>query len=192
MPTRSTSDSPLASVVSVAVGSTNPVKLAATRAVFQRVARAASVEAVSVESTVPAQPIGDEETVRGALARARAARAVAQAELGVGIEGGVVRDDTGSLRTCAWAAVVGANDREGVGGSLAMQLPPRVAELIRDEGLELGVAMDRLTGERNTKHGKGAVGILTSGLVDRQAAYEVILTYALAPFLTPELWTRGD
>jgi non-canonical (house-cleaning) NTP pyrophosphatase len=39
-----------------------------------------------------------------------------------------------------------------------------------------------------TKHGKGAVGILTAGLVDRQRAYEVLVSYALAPLLTPELW----
>jgi non-canonical (house-cleaning) NTP pyrophosphatase len=35
-----------------------------------------------------------------------------------------------------------------------------------------------------------AVGILTAGLVDRQRAYEVLVSYALAPFLTPELY-RG-
>jgi non-canonical (house-cleaning) NTP pyrophosphatase len=91
------------------------------------------------------------------------------------------------MRTCAWAAVVDGSGREGVGGSLAMPLPNRVAELVRD-GIELGVAMDWLTGEHNTKQRQGAVGILTAGLVDRQAAYEVILAYALARFLTPELW----
>ena len=75
-----------------------------------------------------------------------------------------------------------------IGGSLAMPLPDAVARLIRDEGLELGHAMDRISGEYNVKHRQGAVGILTAGLVDRQAAYEVILTYALARFLTPALW----
>jgi non-canonical (house-cleaning) NTP pyrophosphatase len=69
-----------------------------------------------------------------------------------------------------------------------MPLPSKVARLIRENGLELGAAMDRLTGEYNVKHRQGAVGVLTAGLVDRQAAYEVILTYALARFLTPELW----
>jgi non-canonical (house-cleaning) NTP pyrophosphatase len=54
--------------------------------------------------------------------------------------------------------------------------------------MELGHAMDRLVAESGTKHGKGAVGILTAGLVDRRAAYASILTYALAPFLTPEHW----
>ena len=45
--------------------------------------------------------------------------------------------------------------------------------------------MDRVTGGRDTKHGAGAVGILTAGLVDRQRAYEALVTYALAPFLSP-------
>jgi inosine/xanthosine triphosphatase len=179
----------LGTVTRVAVGSTNPVKVAAVRAVLERVAPNAHIEPKSVPSSVRDQPFGDDETIRGALARARAARQAADAELGIGIEGGVVElESDRTLRTCAWAAVVDAAGRQGVGGSLAMPLPPAVATLVRDGGLELGVAMDRITGEHNTKHRQGAVGILTAGLVDRQAAYEVLVTYALAPFLTPELW----
>ena len=68
-----------------------------------------------------------------------------------------------------------------------MPLPPDVARAIRD-GEELGHAMDALTGGRDTKRGVGAVGILTAGLIDRQRAYEMLVTYALAPWLTPELW----
>ena len=64
-----------------------------------------------------------------------------------------------------------------------MMLPDRVAALVRD-GVELGHAMDRVTGEHNTKQNAGAVGILTAGLVDRQRAYEALVTYALAPFLS--------
>jgi inosine/xanthosine triphosphatase len=176
----------LGNVRIVGVGSKNPVKLAAARAVIGRVASGARVESVSVESTVRDQPFGDEETITGALARARGAREAVGGQLGIGIEGGVV-DANGSMRTCAWAAVVDVTGREGVGGSLAMPLPQVVAELVRN-GVELGEAMDRLTGERNTKQHQGAVGILTAGLVNRQAAYEVILAYALARFLTPELW----
>ena len=179
----------LANVRHVGVGSTNPVKVAAARNILARLATSARVEAVKVASTVSDQPFGDNETIRGALARAHAARQALGAELGIGIEGGVV-DEGGSMRTCAWAAVVDASGREGVGGSLAMPLPDAVARSIREDGLELGVAMDRLTGEHNVKQRQGAVGVLTAGLVDRQAAYEVILAYALAPFLAAELWRR--
>ncbi len=173
----------LAALRRVTVGSTNPVKVAAVRAVFERVAPNAAVDGIAVASSVPDQPVGDDETIRGARSRARAACDATGAELGVGIEGGIVEMGDGAMRTCAWAAIAAADGREGVGGSLAMPLPDAVARAVRD-GLELGHAMDRLTGEHDTKRGAGAVGILTAGLVDRQRAYEVLVTYALAPFLT--------
>lgn len=173
---------PLTSLRRVVVGSTNPVKVGAARAVLQRLAAGADVTGHAIPSGVPDQPWGDEETIRGALARARGACATDGAELGVGIEGGVVAMNDGSVRTCAWAAVVTRDGREGVGGSLAMQLPERIATLVRG-GLELGHAMDRVTGEHDVKRGAGAVGILTAGLVSRQAAYEVLIAYALAPLL---------
>ena len=78
---------------------------------------------------------------------------------------------------------------EGVGGSLAMPLPDAVAQMIRG-GMELGHAMDALVAAHGTKYGAGAVGILTAGLIDRQGAYEVLVTYALAPFLRRELYER--
>ena len=175
------------SIKSIAVGSTNPVKIGAVRAVIGPLAPAARIEGIAVASTVSDQPVGDEETIRGALARASAARDALNADIGVGIEGGVVEESNGGMRTCAWAVIVDTTGRMGTGGSLAMPLPDSVAEMIRG-GMELGHAMDRIVGEHDTKHGKGAVGILTAGLVDRQAAYEVLVTYALAPFLTPELF----
>jgi inosine/xanthosine triphosphatase len=174
----------------IAVGSTNPVKIGAVRAVLSRLAPRARIEGVAVPSTVDDQPFGDGETIRGALARAAAARQALGAEIGVGIEGGVVDLPDGAMRTCAWAAIVDGDGRSGVGGSLAMPLPDAVARMIRG-GLELGHAMDSLVGEHDTKRGKGAVGILTAGLVDRQAAYEVLVSYALAPLLTPQLFGTG-
>jgi inosine/xanthosine triphosphatase len=178
----------LSAIRLIAVGSTNPVKLSAARAVLAPLAPSARIDGVAVASTVSEQPFGDEETIRGALARAAAARDALGAELGIGIEGGVVEQADGEMRTCAWAGVVDAHGRSGVGGSLALLLPRRVAQMIRD-GLELGHAMDEMVGERDTKRGKGAVGILTGDLVDRQRAYEVLVTYALAPFLTPQLYS---
>jgi inosine/xanthosine triphosphatase len=115
----------------VAVGSLNPVKINAARATIARLVPNVSVTGVAVPSGVPDQPWGDEETMRGALARAHAARSALDADLGVGIEGGVVEGSDGGVRTCAWAAVVARDGTEGVGGSLSMQLPAHVADLVR-------------------------------------------------------------
>lgn len=171
----------------VAVGSLNPVKVGAVRAVLVPLAPGVTVTGVLVPSDVPSQPWGDEETILGARTRALGALAkLPSAELGVGIEGGVV-DGAGGLRSCAWAVVVSRDGIEGVGGSLALTLPPSVAALVR-AGQELGEAMDVHVGATNTKQGAGAVGILTAGLIDRQRAYETLVTYALAPFLAGEHW----
>lgn len=166
----------------VAVGSTNPVKVGATRAVMARLAPGIDVTGTSVPSGVPDQPWGDDETIRGALTRARAAREALDADVGIGIEGGVVAAADGSVRTCAWVAAAARDGREGIGGSLALTLPERVAALVRD-GMELGHAMDMVSGTHNVKQGAGAVGMLTRGLVTRQQAYEVLVAYALAPLL---------
>jgi len=170
----------------VAVGSTNPVKVGAVRAVLAPLAPDARFEGVAVPSGVSDQPFGDDETIRGARARADRALVALDADLGVGIEGGCVETPEG-LRTCAWAVVVNRAGKSGTGGSLAMPLPAAVGRMILD-GVELGHAMDSLVSGHDTKRGAGAVGILTAGLMDRQRAYEVLVAYALAPFLTPEYW----
>jgi inosine/xanthosine triphosphatase len=165
----------------VAVGSLNPVKIGAARTCIHRLAPHVDVRGVAAESGVPDQPWGDDETIRGAVARAHAARSTLDADWGIGIEGGVV--DAGDVvRTCAWAAIVSREGREGIGGSLSLALPAAVGELVRG-GMELGHAMDALTGEPKVKQGVGAVGILTLGLITRQQAYETLVAYAMVPLL---------
>lgn len=180
---------PLANIHRIAVGSANPVKLGAVRAVVARLAPGVDVEGVSVASLVPDQPLGDAQTIEGATNRARAALAALDADLGVGIEGGVV-DAPHGMRTCAWAVIATRAGAAHVGGSLSMPLPDAVAAQIRD-GVELGHAIDHLVGTSNVKHGAGAVGILTEGLVSRQQAYEVILAYALAPVLGVQMYATS-
>ena len=189
-PLHSTNPIRVVDATRIVVGSTNPVKIAAVQAVVERAGSRAEVVGLAVASGVSDQPVGDAETIRGATQRARAVLEASDADFGVGLEGGVVESD-GIMRTCAWAAVAARDGRVGTGGSLAMPLPSRVATLIR-EGVELGHAMDRVTGNHDTKRGAGAVGILTAGLVDRQRAYEALVAYALAPFLTPELYDEAQ
>ncbi|MCC6244553.1 MAG: inosine/xanthosine triphosphatase [Gemmatimonadaceae bacterium] len=177
----------------VVVGSMNPVKVSAVRAVIHRRWPTCLVTGLAVASGVAAQPVGDEETQAGARERARAAlSASSQAELAIGVEGGVVRIGSDDLRTCAWAVALDREGREGLGGSLSMPLPKAVADRVL-AGEELGHAMDAVASAVGTKYGRGAVGILTDGLVDRQQAYEPLITYALAPWLAPDYfeWSRG-
>ena len=107
----------------------------------------------------------------------------------MGIEGGVVETANGQLRTCAWAVAVDRTGQIGVGGSLAIPPPDAVSERLR-AGEELGHAMDAIARTVGIKHGRGAVGILTASLIDRQRAYEPLVTYALAPWLASAFFGR--
>lgn len=174
----------------VAVGSLNPVKIAAVNAAVQRVWPMAVVVGVAVESGVSSQPLSDEEAIAGATQRARLARAVGSADLGVGLEGNTV--DTGyGMFTTGWAAVTDRVGTVSLGSSGRLPLPDFVAQAVR-QGQELGPLMDELAGERNTKQRQGAVGILTNGLVTRQAALEIAVLYALARFLHPLYQASGS
>ncbi len=174
--------------IKIAIGSKNPVKIAAVETILRQVYPAAEFVAVAVPSGVPEQPWGDDETIRGAENRARAAVSAISAEFGVGLEGGVKETSLGVL-TCAWCAIVSADGRTGVGGGLNMLLPPSVGEQLRQGG-ELGPAMDALSGGHNTKQKQGAVGILTGGLSSRQAAYEQLVALAAAPFVSAEFYPK--
>jgi inosine/xanthosine triphosphatase len=171
----------------IAVGSTNPVKFNAVKQVLSVVYADAIFEAIGSESGVRAQPWGDEETRRGAWNRARVALQVAQSDLGIGLEGGVQETEFG-LMTCAWCVIVGQDGLIGVGGSACTLLPEPIAEAVR-RGLELGVAMDRLTGQQDSKYGLGAIGLLTNGLSSRQEAYVALIKMAMSPFVRGE-WFR--
>lgn len=166
----------------IAVGSTNPVKLAAVQAVLSRAFSEIILITVEAPSGVPEQPWGDDQTRLGAFNRAKQALAKTGADYGVGLEGGLSESSAG-LMTCAWCAMVDQKGKVGYGGGVKMLLPPIVADILRQHG-ELGPAMDALINETDTKQKQGAVGILTNGLSNRQTAYEQLVAMAAAPFVT--------
>jgi inosine/xanthosine triphosphatase len=181
--------------VSIIVASTNPVKVRAAAAGFREALRGRTIraEGVAVPSPVASQPHGDEETLRGAEARAaRAREARPDADYWVGIEGGVC-DAQGATAAFAWI-VVRAEDQVGRARTATFLLPEAVSELLR-QGLELGEADDRVFGRTNSKQDAGAVGLLTRNVIDREALYAHAVVLALIPFLNRELFSslgRGE
>ncbi len=165
----------------IAVGSRNPVKIRAVRNIARRIYPGAEIVALEVPSGVPGQPRGDKQTQRGAINRARAARRAAKADWGVGLEGGIIDNEFGTM-TCAWVAIADRRGRVGIGGSTNMLLPKQVAARVK-RGDELGDAMDAFAKIRGVKRKMGAIGVLTKGLSNRQRAYEFILALAMVRFL---------
>ena len=169
----------------IAIGSTNPTKVEAARRAAAKVWPEDEVVVVAVPSGVGEQPISDDETIQGAVNRTRSTlAAVDGAAIGMGVEGGV-QDTPFRMFVGGWAAVVGRDGYLGIGAGGRVLLPESIASRIR-AGEELGPVMDDFSGRHNVKHGEGAIGIFTNGLIERTAALEIALTYALACFITPE------
>ena len=170
----------------VAVGSGNPVKRDATGRIFGE----AEVVAEPVPSGVSEQPIGREETKRGARTRAERALESGAYDLGVGLEGGVTaadcdtESDTGTADRylIMWAAVTDG-DRVGVGGGPSYPLPGSIVDRIGD-GEELGPVMDDVLGSSNVAENQGAAGALTAGRTTRTDALATAVAAAAGPFLT--------
>ena len=170
----------------IAIASENPVKAGAILSAFQKLfpQQEFGVVAAGVPSNVSDQPMSDQETRQGALNRLRAIRASHRdCDYWAAIEGGIDVGPTGMF-ALAWL-VVASPDRFGEAKTATFPLPHGMAQLVRD-GIELGVACDMLFKQRDTKQGLGAIGLLSQGLIDRQAYYEHAAVMAILPLRHPD------
>ena len=180
----------------VIVASKNPVKIEAALDGFSRMfpSLAFDVRGTSVPSGVPDQPFTDNETLQGALNRARNAReAEPNADYWIGLEGGVDGDKSGDgpIQSFAWIAVVdkgedGSVERVCKARTSTYYLPEETAKLLR-QGMELGHADDLVHGRTNSKQKSGSVGILTDDVLTRKSFYSQAVILALIPFKNTQL-----
>ncbi len=199
-------------LIRVALGSGNPAKRRGVEAALGRVQPGAPAEVAcfDVPSGVRDQPWGDEETLRGAENRASEALGQMRASeapfdpaapdpaapdtggrgtIAIGIEGGLTRAGS-TVWSFSWAVALHADGARGAARSAAFALPPRVKGLL-ETGLELGDAIDRVFGVHGSKRADGAVGLLTSGALDRAGLYAQVVVLALMPLLRRDLFVEG-
>ena len=170
----------------IAIGSTNPVKVKATENVMKKIYGDVEIIPVEITSGVSHTPLTDEECVKGAHHRAKEAMKNTEADLAIGMEGGIAKR-VGRYFLIGWCVVVDKNGDVAIGHGGGIELPEIVVKKVL-EGKELGPVMDEITGIHDVKRKMGAIGILTNGLSNRQEAWEEALTYAMAKKLKPELY----
>ena len=165
-------------VMDIAVGSTNMVKVSAVRAVMERVYGDVRITARDVDSGVPPQPFG-EQTHQGSLNRARAA--IEGHEMAVGIEAGVFEmlDGLYDIQHCT---IIDKEGRETYGQGSGFRYPDAVAELVRS-GMTVGNSMREIYGDTDIGKKQGAVGLLSKGLIDREKLTEQAVIAAMIPRL---------
>lgn len=165
-------------VMDIAVGSTNMVKVSAVRAVMERVYGDVRITARDVDSGVPPQPFG-EQTHQGSLNRARAA--IDGHEMAVGIEAGVFEmlDGLYDIQHCT---IIDKEGRETYGQGSGFRYPDAVADLVRS-GMTVGNSMREIYGDTDIGKKQGAVGLLSKGLIDREKLTEQAVIAAMIPRL---------
>jgi inosine/xanthosine triphosphatase len=174
----------------VAVGSTNPVKVKAVERVFSKFYEV-SVLMVPVSSEVPPQPVGLEVTIRGAVSRARNALTLSErAEFGVGIEAGLVQvpGTLSGYMDQQFAAIVDRSGRVTLGGGPSFEYPTSIVSKVLGEGIEVGTAMDQLTGVEELGQKQGAIGYFSKGHLDRTSLTEQAVLMALLPRVNQRLY----
>lgn len=205
----------------ILVGSTNRVKIAAVdsavRSAFPKLLNL-EVRGVASSSGVPDQPVGDDETLLGALNRvddmqrqhatlAGCAGPAGDASAGlkgqdqdvrspwllVAVEGGVLwrrckQRQTRQLYCMAWAVAKSPLSGAVSQARSAEFLLPPALAELVEDGMELGHADDKVFGRKRSGQGTGTIGKLTNGLITREQYYTHAVQMALVPFLNPDLY----
>jgi len=158
----------------VIIGSRNPAKYRAVQDVLREHGMDVETIALEVDSGVRKQPMTDQETIEGALHRARAAIIeIEDADFAIGLEGGVILGSTpyASVMVCNWGALVAKDGREYIAGGARIPLPDAFKEELI-AGKELGDLMDEYCQRKDIRKQEGALGIFTDGAVSRLEMFE--------------------
>jgi inosine/xanthosine triphosphatase len=167
----------------VFVGSANPIKINATRAVMEKIFDDVVVEDRHVDPAVPKEP-WEGEVLKGAVNRAR--KALQEGDLGVGIEAGIYRFDDGlyDIQVCAII------DKRGVithGQGMGFRYPPPIEDLLLKD-MSVSEACEVLFKEKGEGRRGGAVGILSNGLMKRQQLTEQAVLAAMIPRIRKDIY----
>ncbi|HEY4553640.1 MAG TPA: DUF84 family protein [Bacillaceae bacterium] len=164
----------------VAVGSRNQAKIKAVKDTFQELGWHLQVIPVDAPSNVSGMPFSDVETMQGAANRAEYCLLHEDADIAVGLEGGVTETPFG-LYLCNWGALAEKGKEPLLAGGARIRLPDEIAERLR-AGEELGPVMEGYSQKENVRSKEGAVGIFTDGLIKRDQMFSHIMKLLIGQY----------
>ncbi|MET3658769.1 MULTISPECIES: DUF84 family protein [Sporosarcina] len=155
------------------IGSTNPAKVKAVKAVLAIHFPQALIAETDVGSGVSDQPFSDDETRLGAINRALRAAGKGASAIGIGLEGGV-RILEGQMYLCNWGALTLPDGTRFTAGGAQIPLPKEIADELMT-GKELGPVVDTYFKSSGIRMKEGAIGMLTANAVKRDELFVHIL-----------------
>ncbi len=147
-----------------------------------------SYTSVEAQSGVSDTPKSIEELMRGAQQRATSAFQKNDVEkvLSIGVEGGLFTSGEKTFLQ-SWVCVFnGAQFFFGSSGSI--ELPDELANAVMNDGIDLGVVIDRFAEEVDVRSKQGTFGILTRDLFTREDSFETAAIFALTPLFNETIY----
>ncbi len=178
----------------ILVGSKNPVKISSAKEAFEKFFDNVEAIGIDVPSGVPDQPING-DTFKGAYNRAKELMKInseknMNADYFVGIEGGI-SNQYGIWLAFGGMCIIDKSGKVSYGTSPQFELPEKmVNEMLA--GKELGLIMDELQNQNNTKQKGGAISFFTKGRMNRKELYLSGLITALVPHVNKDLFYGND
>ncbi len=171
----------------IAIGSKNPAKLKAAKLALKKLFPKAEIIAVDVRSNVSTQPKSDEESIKGAINRAKLALKKTNADFAIGMEGGMHKIGKNYFES-GWIAVIDKNGKIGLGSSARWQVSQKISKPLL-KGKELAEVINELTARDNVHIKEGVMGLITNGHLPRHISYSHGILFAFAPFISdPIFW----
>ena len=173
----------------IAIGTLNKAKVSAVENIIKTIWNDVEFYSIETDSKISAQPLTDEESIRGAITRAKEAiikvnkQYNVNVDYGIGLEGNI-QNNSYAMFLHGWVAIVDKEGQIGLGQSASVQLPKKIESRI-NAGEELGPMMQKLLkdDENKIRHSEGTNGILTNGLYTRVNEFEDATKCALARFV---------
>ena len=173
------------------IGSKNQVKVNAVKETIKDYDFLSEAEVFSLEvsSEVHKQPKSIDETVEGAMNRAKSA--FQNCKYSFGIESGLIKvpnTKTGYMDVCACAIYDGKEYHIGL--SSAFEYPTELTKLVLSEELDIDQAFYKLglTKDKRIGRSEGVISYLTKGRLKRKEYIKQAITTALIHLENPELF----
>ncbi len=157
----------------IAIGSLNPAKIKAVQTAFEKNGYQCLITGVDVPSGVSEMPFNDDETIAGAIGRAKQALIESKFNIAIGLEGGVMESENGLLLT-NWGALVVEGKNPIIAGGARIILPDEISDRLRS-GEELGPVMNDFANRLDVRSTDGAIGVFSSGRVKREDMFAHIV-----------------
>jgi inosine/xanthosine triphosphatase len=165
----------------IGIGTTSELKIRALKEALEKLGIEYDVVPMKTDSGISNQPFGYEEIIKGANTRAKKVLDELNADIGVGIENGLVEIGENYFDV-ACIFVISKDGETSTAFSSAILMPKWIIEEIKEKNTEVGEITKRLSGDPE----KDGFKYFTNGVITRKEALIPAIVFAFAKILNKE------